>query len=99
MNKGLSVKERQKTLATRLAAELEEALSEAETTDFRRIDDLIFEGVSTGQLRDLPREQIHRQLVFALSETVLEEDSMDSSKNWILDAVRLFLRRTNQAAA
>jgi hypothetical protein len=98
MKTGNSGKERRSTLALRLAAELEEALSEAETTDFHRIDKLIVEGVSTGQLRNLPRDQIHRQLVFALSETVLEE-SADSSKNWILDAVRLFLRRTNQAPA
>jgi hypothetical protein len=88
----------QSQLALRLAAELEEALSEAETTDFRRIDALILEGVSTGQLRDMPREQIHRALVFALSETVLGE-SVGESRNWILDAVQLFLRRTHPAQA
>jgi hypothetical protein len=96
MGKGNAKKPRHSTLALRLAAELEEALSEADSTDFQRIDRLIFEGVSTGQLRDLPREQIHRQLVFALSETVLEE-AVDGSRDWILDAVQLFLRRTHQA--
>jgi hypothetical protein len=98
MKKGSRGKERPPTLALRLAAELEDALLEAETTDFRRIDRLIFEGVSTGQLRDLPRDQIHRQLVFALSETVLDE-SLGKSRNWILDAVQLFLRRTHQIPA
>jgi len=98
MSKRQAETQRQATLALRLAAELEEALAEAETADFERIDELIVEGVSTGQLADLPRDQIHRQLVFALSETVLEED-LDSSRNWVLDAVRLFLRRTHPASA
>ncbi len=83
-------------LARRLATRLKEALSEPEVTDFRALDEILVEGVATAQLQDLPREQLHRLLVFALSETVLI-DSAKRSQDWILDAVHLFLTRAAAA--
>jgi hypothetical protein len=84
-------------LARRLAARLRDALSEAETTDFRAVDEVLVEGVQTAQLKDLPRDQLHRLLLFSLSETVLV-DSARRSKDWILDAVQLFLARAAAAS-
>jgi hypothetical protein len=79
-------------LAGRLATRLRDALAQPETTDFHALDEILVDGVKTAQLRDLPRDQLHRLLVFALSETVLA-DSARRSKDWVLDAVHLFLAR------
>jgi len=84
-------------LALRLTAGLKDALARSETTDFQELDQLLVEGVSTAQLKRLPREQLHRLLVFALSETVLA-DSAKNSKDWVLDAVQLFLSRAAAAS-
>ncbi len=89
--------DRDSGLAQRLAKGLKDALSQADTTDFKNLDGIILEGVSSGELKPLPREYLHRLLVFALSESVLE-DPARASRDWILDAVRLFLSRATAAA-
>jgi len=89
--------DRDSSLAQRLAAGLKAALSEADTTDFKNLDGIILDGVSSGELRPLPKEHLHRLLAFALSESVLE-DPAGASRDWILDAVRLFLSRATVTA-
>jgi hypothetical protein len=75
-----------------LTTRLKEALSQAETTDFRALDECLFEGVTSAQLEAFSREQLHRQLVFALAETVLSDADAQAS-DWVVEAVRLFLAR------
>jgi len=79
-------------LVSTLSDRLKEALAQAETTDFRALDQALFEGVSSQQLQSFSREQLHRQLVFALAETVLSDGEAQAS-DWVLEAVRLFLSR------
>jgi hypothetical protein len=76
------------TLTTRL----KEALAQADTTDFRALDRALFEGVTSTQLEAFSRDQLHRQLVFALAETVLSDGDAQAS-DWVVEAVRLFLTR------
>jgi hypothetical protein len=83
-------------LALMLCASLRAALSAAEATDFRAVDQVVAEGVAAGRLPSLPRERLHRQLVFALSEVAFRDSSEDSD-GWILDAVQLFLARVSDA--
>ncbi len=75
-----------------LTARLKEALAQAETTDFRALDRALFEGVSSAQLEAFSRDELHRQLVFALAETVLSDADAQAS-DWVVEAVRLFLTR------
>jgi hypothetical protein len=84
-------------LAGTLTARLKEALAQAETTDFRALDNALFDGVGSVQLETFSRDQLHRQLVFALAETVLGDGEAQAS-DWVLDAVRLFLARLAGAA-
>jgi hypothetical protein len=79
-------------LASLLTDRLKEALAQAETTDFRALDRALFEGVTAAQLESFSRDQLHRQLVFALAETVLSDDGAQAT-DWVLEAVRLFLAR------
>ncbi len=84
-------------LASTLTSRLEEALAQAETTDFRALDRALFEGLSSEQLDAHPRDELHRQLVFALAETVLTEGDGHAS-DWIPQAVHLFLARLSASA-
>lgn len=79
-------------LVLTLTTRLKEALAQAETTDFRALDRALFEGVTSAQLQTFSRDDLHRQLVFALAETVLSDGDAQAS-DWILEAVRLFLTR------
>jgi hypothetical protein len=79
-------------LVLTLTTRLKEALAQAETTDFRALDRALFEGVTSTQLATFSREELHRQLVFALAETVLSDGDAQAS-DWVLEAVRLFLTR------
>jgi hypothetical protein len=79
-----------------LTTRLKEALAQAETTDFRTLDRALFEGVTSTQLEAFSRDQLHRQLVFALAETVLSDGDAQAS-DWVVEAVRLFLTRLANA--
>jgi hypothetical protein len=79
-------------LVSTLTVRLRGALAQAETTDFRALDQALFEGVTSAQFATFSRDQLHRQLVFALAETVLGDGEAQAS-DWVLEAVRLFLSR------
>jgi hypothetical protein len=79
-------------LVSTLTVRLKEALAQAETTDFRAIDQALFDGVTSGKLETFSRDQLHQQLVFALAETVLSDGDAQAS-DWVVEAVRLFLVR------
>jgi hypothetical protein len=79
-------------LVLTLTTRLKEALAQAETTDFRALDQALFEGVTSARLAAFSREQLHRQLVFALAESVLSDGEAQAS-DWVIEAVRLFLAR------
>jgi hypothetical protein len=83
-------------LVLTLTTRLKEALAHAETTDFRALDRALFEGVTSAQLETFSRDELHRQLVFALAETVLSDGDAQAS-DWVLEAVRLFLTRLGAA--
>ena len=91
-NAPLASSEPSAELVGTLTVRLKEALAQAETTDFRALDQALFEGVTSRQLETFSREQLHRQLVFALAETVLSDGEAEAS-DWIVEAVRLFLTR------
>jgi hypothetical protein len=75
-----------------LVHKLEEALAEAETTDFHELDDLMAAGVRAGELAQAPRETLHCQLILALAEKA-EGQQAGESNAWIREAVELFLSR------
>jgi len=85
-------------LAVMLTASLRGALLASKATDFQVVDQVVAEGVATGRLPNLPRERLHRLLVFALSEVAFR-DSIEDSDGWILDAVQLFLARVGDASS
>src|SRR5580698_9782581 len=91
-----SLREPSAELVFTLTNRLKEALAQAETTDFRALDRALFEGVTSTQLGAFSRDQLHRQLVFALAETVLSDGDAQAS-DWVVEAVRLFLTRLANA--
>jgi hypothetical protein len=90
--------ERPSELALMLSASLRGALLASNGTDFGAVDQVVAQGVASGQLPNLPRERLHRLLVFALSEVAFRE-SVEESDAWILDAVQLFLARMGDVSS